>query len=140
MRWRSAVPCDRGGALWQLWWGGSDPPPRTAPTLTSHRAGRSTAGALGVDLYDLFAGGIVARRLGRALARLPAGDRDVLLLHTFADLDYAGISEALDIPVGTVRSRLNRARGKLRTAIAPAVDEDNEETYGRNLAPAPSAD
>lgn len=83
---------------------------------------------------------IVARRLGRALARLPAGDRDVLLLHTFGDLDYAGIGEALTIPLGTVRSRLNRARRKLRAAIAPAVDEDKEESHGRNLAPAPSAD
>jgi RNA polymerase sigma-70 factor (ECF subfamily) len=83
---------------------------------------------------------IIARRLGHVLARLPAGDRDVILLHTFADLDYAGISEALSIPVGTVRSRLNRARRKLRTAIAPSVDEDKEESHGRNLAPAPSAD
>ena len=81
----------------------------------------------------------IARKLGRALARLPAGDRDVLLLHTFGDLDYAGISEALNIPVGTVRSRLNRARRKLRTAIAPAVDEDKEENRGRTFAPAPSA-
>lgn len=82
----------------------------------------------------------VARRLGRALARLPAGDRDVLLLHTFGDLDYAGISEALSIPVGTVRSRLNRARRKLRTVIAPVLDYEKEKNHGRNLAPAPGAD
>ncbi|WP_308289232.1 RNA polymerase sigma factor [Microbacterium trichothecenolyticum] len=81
----------------------------------------------------------IARKLGRALARLPAGDRDALLLHTFGDLDYAGISEALNIPVGTVRSRLNRARRKLRAAIA-VVDEDKEENHGRTFAPAPSAD
>ena len=42
----------------------------------------------------------VARRLGRALALLPAGDRDALLLHTFGDLDYEGISQALSIPLG----------------------------------------
>ncbi len=82
----------------------------------------------------------LARRLGRALARLPDGDRDVLLLHTFGDLDYVGISEALSIPVGTVRSRLNRTRRKLRTAIAPAIGEDKEENHGRSFAPAPSAE
>lgn len=82
----------------------------------------------------------IAGRLGRALARLAAGDRDVLLLHTFGDLDHAGISEALSIPVGTVRSRLNRARRKLRAAIAPALDEDKEENHGRAFAPAPSTD
>jgi len=79
----------------------------------------------------------VARRLGRALARLPAGDRDVLLLHTFGDLDYEGISQALSIPLGTVRSRLNRARRKLRIAIDPAAGRDKEEHHGRDFAPAP---
>ncbi|MFG6475564.1 RNA polymerase sigma factor [Microbacterium sp. P06] len=78
----------------------------------------------------------VARRLGKTLARLPAGDRDVLLLHTFGDLDYEGIAQALDIPVGTVRSRLHRARRKLRIAIDPAASRDKEEEHGRNLAPA----
>ena len=82
----------------------------------------------------------LARRLGKALARLPAGDRDTLLLHTFGDLDYEGISEALSIPVGTVRSRLNRVRRKLRAAIAPISSQEKEQSHGRNLAPAPSAD
>lgn len=81
----------------------------------------------------------LARRLGKALARLPAGDRDALLLHTFGELDYAGIAEALSIPIGTVRSRLNRARRKLRAAIDPAVGRGEEEDHGRDFAPAPSA-
>jgi len=82
----------------------------------------------------------VARRLGRALARLPAGDRDVLLLHTFGDLDYEGISQALSIPLGTVRSRLNRARRRLRIAIDPAARQDKEERHGRDFATAPLSD
>lgn len=82
----------------------------------------------------------LTRRLGRALARLPAGDRDTLLLHTFGDLDYEGISEALSIPVGTVRSRLNRVRRKLRAAIEPILNQEKEQSHGRNLAPAPSTD
>ncbi|MDR6868998.1 RNA polymerase sigma-70 factor (ECF subfamily) [Microbacterium resistens] len=82
----------------------------------------------------------LTRRLGKALARLPTGDRDALLLHTFGDLDYEGISEALSIPIGTVRSRLNRVRRKLRAVAEPTLNQEKEESHGRNLAPAPSAD
>lgn len=52
-----------------------------------------------------------------ALADLSAGDRDVLLLVAHAELTYAEIADALDLPVGTVRSRLHRARGAVRAAL-----------------------
>jgi RNA polymerase sigma factor (sigma-70 family) len=55
-----------------------------------------------------------AARIGPVLASLPAGDRDVLLLYAWADMSYADIASTLQIPVGTVRSRLNRARRQLR--------------------------
>jgi RNA polymerase sigma factor (sigma-70 family) len=55
-----------------------------------------------------------AARIGPVLAGLPASDRDVLLLFAWADMSYADIASALQIPVGTVRSRLNRARRQLR--------------------------
>ncbi|WBB64716.1 sigma-70 family RNA polymerase sigma factor [Streptomyces sp. WMMC500] len=57
--------------------------------------------------------------LAGALAALPAGDRHVLLLVAWADLSYAEVAEALDIPIGTVRSRLSRARRKVRAAVGP---------------------
>jgi len=56
--------------------------------------------------------------LNTALAALPAGDRDVLLLIAWEQLTYQEVSRALAIPVGTVRSRLNRARTKTRQALA----------------------
>jgi RNA polymerase sigma-70 factor (ECF subfamily) len=56
--------------------------------------------------------------LGRALATLPAGDRNVLLLITWEQLTYQEVSRALAIPVGTVRSRLHRARTKVRQVLA----------------------
>ncbi|MFC7844566.1 RNA polymerase sigma factor [Streptomyces sp. NPDC057382] len=55
--------------------------------------------------------------LADALAGLSAADRHVLLLVAWADLTYQEVAEALDIPVGTVRSRLNRARRKVRAAL-----------------------
>ena len=56
--------------------------------------------------------------LGAALAALSAGDRDVLLLIAWEQLTYEEVSRALAIPVGTVRSRLHRARTKVREALA----------------------
>ncbi|GAA4993690.1 RNA polymerase sigma factor [Streptomyces siamensis] len=55
--------------------------------------------------------------LADALAALSAADRHVLLLVAWADLTYQEVAEALGIPVGTVRSRLNRARRKVRAAL-----------------------
>ncbi|MGN6445581.1 RNA polymerase sigma factor [Amnibacterium sp.] len=57
------------------------------------------------------------------LLRLHQRDRDALLLYAWADLTYEQIAAALGIPVGTVRSRLNRARRLLRT------DDTNGTTH-----------
>jgi RNA polymerase sigma factor (sigma-70 family) len=57
------------------------------------------------------------RDLARALATLAKGDREVLLMIAWADLSYAEVAAALGIPVGTVRSRLNRARTRIRAAL-----------------------
>jgi len=55
--------------------------------------------------------------LGRALSRLPAGERDALLLVAVGQLDYVEVAAALGIPVGTVGSRLTRARKTIRAAL-----------------------
>jgi RNA polymerase sigma-70 factor, ECF subfamily len=55
--------------------------------------------------------------LASALTGLAARDRDVLLLVAWADLSYQEVSAALEIPIGTVRSRLNRARRQVRAAL-----------------------
>jgi RNA polymerase sigma factor (sigma-70 family) len=57
------------------------------------------------------------RDLAWALATLAKGDREVLLLIAWADLSYAEVAAALGIPVGTVRSRLNRARTRIRASL-----------------------
>jgi RNA polymerase sigma-70 factor (ECF subfamily) len=59
----------------------------------------------------------VRAELARILAGMPARDRDVLLLFAWADMSYAEVAQALHIPVGTVRSRLNRARRQLRALV-----------------------
>ncbi|TDE59734.1 RNA polymerase sigma factor [Nonomuraea mesophila] len=57
------------------------------------------------------------RRLAGALTGLSRGDRDVLLLVALGELAYEEVAEALGIPVGTVRSRLHRARKKAKAAL-----------------------
>ncbi|GGO26101.1 DNA-directed RNA polymerase sigma-70 factor [Microbispora rosea subsp. aerata] len=61
--------------------------------------------------------------LARALAELSPGDREVLLLVAWADMSYEDVARALDIPIGTVRSRLHRARAKTRQALMAAREE-----------------
>jgi RNA polymerase sigma-70 factor (ECF subfamily) len=57
-----------------------------------------------------------ASRLAGVLARLARPDREVLLLVAWGELSYSEVAEALDIPIGTVRSRLHRARARIRAA------------------------
>jgi RNA polymerase sigma factor (sigma-70 family) len=69
-------------------------------------------------------------RLAAALARLPAHQREVLLLVAWGGLGYEEVAGALDVPVGTVRSRLSRARERVRREIgAPGAGAD--EAGGR---------
>ncbi|MEU5868002.1 RNA polymerase sigma factor [Nonomuraea sp. NPDC047529] len=69
------------------------------------------------------AGG-ASRRLAKALAGLSRAHRDTLLLVIWGELTYDEAAAALDVPVGTVRSRVNRARAKLRRVLS---DIDPEE-------------
>jgi RNA polymerase sigma factor (sigma-70 family) len=55
--------------------------------------------------------------LAEGLAALPVEEADVLRLLVWAELNQAEIAEALDIPLGTVKSRLSRARRRLREAL-----------------------
>ena len=64
--------------------------------------------AVDVDAQELWP------RVVDAIESLPDGERDALLLYVWEELGYDEIAIALDIPVGTVRSRLNRARKRLR--------------------------
>jgi len=56
-------------------------------------------------------------RVADAIEALPDGERDALLLFAWEDLSYESVAEALELPIGTVRSRLNRARTRLRELL-----------------------
>lgn len=70
-------------------------------------------------------GASIDPEVAEALASLKAIDREVLFLFAYADLTYEQISIALEIPIGTVRSRLSRARSRLRDRLQAAGVEVN---------------
>ncbi|MFI9596696.1 RNA polymerase sigma factor [Nonomuraea sp. NPDC052265] len=69
--------------------------------------------------------------LAGALAVLSPEDREVLLMIAWADLSYEEVARALGVPIGTIRSRLHRARKKTRAALGgvdpSAIVVDEEE-------------
>jgi RNA polymerase sigma-70 factor (ECF subfamily) len=69
---------------------------------------------------DRVSAGHASPLVAAALARLPAELRDTLLLAAWTNLSYEAIGLALGVPVGTVRSRLSRARARLRRTLGDA--------------------
>jgi RNA polymerase sigma-70 factor (ECF subfamily) len=87
----------------------------------ARRAGERLSGDPATEATDDALGRVEAERLGpqlaHALGSLPAPDRDALLLLAWGNLDYEEIARALDVPIGTVRSRIHRARARLQTHL-----------------------
>jgi RNA polymerase sigma-70 factor (ECF subfamily) len=69
----------------------------------------------------------------RALNKLPEHYRSVVLLADVHEFDYKEVAAILDIPIGTVMSRLSRARGQLKRSLANVAVE-----YGISSAQAPA--
>jgi RNA polymerase sigma-70 factor (ECF subfamily) len=82
------------------------PPPAAEPDFADEVAGR---------LDDA----VRLREIQQALASLRRPEREVVALCVYGQLDYVSAAEALGVPVGTVRSRLSRARARLRESAGP---------------------
>ncbi|MEO6594798.1 MAG: sigma-70 family RNA polymerase sigma factor [Planctomycetota bacterium] len=83
-----------------------------------HAASADCALHAGCDnpLHEAYAHEL-GERLAEARSSLPAALRATIELFETTGLDYAGIAERLSLPIGTVRSRLHRARAALRHAV-----------------------
>lgn len=115
------------------------------------RAARRHAAALSrlprAEVVPDFAEEVAARIRDRqrlalvrtALAALRQPEREVLALCVWSGLDYAEAAAALGVPVGTVRSRLSRARTKLHKLVTAGklrqVEEDPEPAGGHGQVP-----
>ncbi|MCC3278621.1 RNA polymerase sigma factor [Arthrobacter sp. zg-Y40] len=78
-------------------------------------------------------------RIGAALQALAPIDREAILLYAWADLTYDGIATATGVPMGTVRSRINRARRKLRADLGFALFDEMDSDHGRTAPAARNA-
>lgn len=91
------------------------PAPGTASTLLDGLAG-------GVpEPFEAARGHEVESALSNALVELDDEAREVLLLRDAESLSYEDIASILDVPVGTIRSRLHRARSDLHRRMAPVL-------------------
>ena len=75
-----------------------------------------------MDWKSLY-GALLEDELKRALDALDAEHRDVLLFTTLGELTYKECAKVLEIPIGTLMSRLYRARQELKTALLPYAKE-----------------
>jgi RNA polymerase sigma-70 factor (ECF subfamily) len=80
-------------------------------------------------------------QLANALTELPAEFRVVLLMFYFEELSYQEIAEQLEVPIGTVMSRLSRAKGHLRKRLEsdPLSDDAPRGGAARSVAGRPSS-
>jgi RNA polymerase sigma factor (sigma-70 family) len=86
---------------------------RASARIAAVEAPDRRASAAALDARLLFP------RVADAIEALPGDEREALLLFAWEDLSYQSMAEALELPIGTVRSRLNRARAHLRELLEP---------------------
>lgn len=95
---------------------------RAASKLASFRPVDAVPGDTGDDLFRQER---LEEVMGVVMA-LPEADRETVLLYAWEELTYEQVAEALDIPLGTVRSRLSRARARIREQLAASGQEGAE--------------
>jgi RNA polymerase sigma-70 factor (ECF subfamily) len=65
-----------------------------------------------------------------AIARLPEGQRQVVTLVDLEGFSYVQVSQILDVPIGTVMSRLCRARNAMKTMLLPEMQQNPAMSRG----------
>jgi RNA polymerase sigma-70 factor (ECF subfamily) len=73
------------------------------------------------DSYDLYVSKMETEQVRAAINELPVEFREIIILREYEDLSYLEIASVLDCPVGTVMSRLGRARAKLRALLSDTL-------------------
>ena len=89
------------------------PPGRRCRSTTSGRAAQATPSAPDRQFGDLE----LRDRLEKAIARLPANYRLLIAAHYLKGVQYEGLAEALQLPLGTVKTQLYRAKQQLRRML-----------------------
>jgi RNA polymerase sigma-70 factor (ECF subfamily) len=94
---------------------------RNAPQMVEIKAEDGIANNIvepSKDSHDLYVSKQEAEHVRTAIQKLPVDFREIILLREYEELSYLEIANVLDCPVGTVMSRLGRARAKLRVLLS----------------------
>ena len=78
----------------------------------------------------MYVGKLERRHMRKAIQQLPEEAREVILLREWEGLSYQEIAMVLDCPVGTVMSRLARARSKLRDLLSSLLQRSYARVAG----------
>lgn len=136
---------ERACSKWRLWTAGTDLRAWLFTLMHNlyvnqvrHAVRQSSAGTL-VDVEDVGAELVAPQAptdqtldLQRCLLRLPDDQRAVLLLVTLQDMSYEEVARVTGAPLGTVMSRLSRARSRLRELMEGAAGQPREAATARN--------
>jgi RNA polymerase sigma factor (sigma-70 family) len=95
-------------------------------TAAIERSGRLLGHPEGAGAASDVERWLLGPEVAAAVDGLNGEERDALLLWAWADLSYGEIAQALDVPVGTVRSRLSRARQRVRDHLEERSQDDRE--------------
>jgi RNA polymerase sigma-70 factor (ECF subfamily) len=97
-----------------------------------HEDIEEAVGVTGSDGRDIVESRLMLARAESALARLPPEQREVVVLICVEQLGYREVAELMDVPIGTVMSRLSRARRALARALGmDALGMEQSETSDR---------
>jgi RNA polymerase sigma-70 factor (ECF subfamily) len=106
---------------------------RNGPQLIEMEFGEGVANSMiepSKDSPDLYVSKLEAEQVRAAIQELPVDFREIILLREYEDLSYQEIASVLDCPVGTVMSRLGRARAKLRPLLAATLKGSDRPERG----------
>ena len=97
---------------------------RNGPQMIEIEVGDGPAGDIAdpsKDSHDLYVSKMEAEQVRAAIQELSLNFREIILLREYEEFSYQEIASVLDCPVGTVMSRLGRARAKLRILLAATL-------------------
>ena len=91
---------------------------RTAPEIGVSENAENVFVETSRDPYALFVGKVDRERVREAIRQLSVGQREIIVLREYEELSYQELAGILNCPVGTVMSRLARARSRLRALLS----------------------
>jgi RNA polymerase sigma-70 factor, ECF subfamily len=106
---------------------------RNGPQMVEIEVGTDIADSIvepSKDSHDLYVSKMEAEQVRAAIQELPEDFREIILLREYEDLSYQEIANVLDCPVGTVMSRLGRARAKLRVLLSTTLKGSDRPERG----------